>query len=386
MKTTKTKPKEVTRYVARITERELWARAAGRCQFAGCNRHVYKSPVTQEPVNISEKAHIYSFSKNGPRGWGPFTFNRKGINDVHNLMLVCHDCHSKIDNEPDGGQYTADLLIEWKAAHEKRISIVTGVAADKKSNVVLYWAPIGKEKLPLEPQAAMNALFPGHYPAEEHPISLSMSWEGKDSKPDYWTVESGNLNNAFQRFIVPSLERGDHPHFSIFGFAPIPLLVQLGVLFTDKVNCSVYQLHREPEKTWNWPATSKDVTYKVTRPADHNNPPVLMLSLSGRIDPARIYNITGRDVSLWEVTIDTPNNDFIKSRQHLSDFRTTMRALMVEIATAHGNTTQLSIFPAIPVSCAIELGRIRMPKSEMPWAIFDQNNTAGKFIRALEIK
>ena len=64
--------KEVTRYIKKEVERELWARAAGRCQFNGCNRILYKSPVTQERVNISEKAHIYSFSEDGPRGWGPF--------------------------------------------------------------------------------------------------------------------------------------------------------------------------------------------------------------------------------------------------------------------------------------------------------------------------
>ena len=67
---------EVTRHIKREVERELWARAAGRCQFDGCNRPVFKSPVTQEPVNISEKAHIYSFSKIGPRGWGPFVTNK----------------------------------------------------------------------------------------------------------------------------------------------------------------------------------------------------------------------------------------------------------------------------------------------------------------------
>ena len=60
----------------REVERELWARAAGRCQFDGCNRPLFKSPVTQEQVNISEKAHIYSFSENGPRGWGPFITNK----------------------------------------------------------------------------------------------------------------------------------------------------------------------------------------------------------------------------------------------------------------------------------------------------------------------
>ena len=58
-------PVEVTRYIKREVERELWARAAGRCQFEGCNRVLYKSPITQERVNISEKAHIYSFSEDG---------------------------------------------------------------------------------------------------------------------------------------------------------------------------------------------------------------------------------------------------------------------------------------------------------------------------------
>ena len=65
--------KEINRAIPREIERELWARSAGRCEFNGCNRILYQSPVTAESVNISEKAHIYSFSKDGPRGWGPFS-------------------------------------------------------------------------------------------------------------------------------------------------------------------------------------------------------------------------------------------------------------------------------------------------------------------------
>ena len=64
--------KEVTRYIKREVERVLWAKAGGRCQFNGCNRLLYRSPITLETVNISEKAHIYSFSEDGPRGWGYF--------------------------------------------------------------------------------------------------------------------------------------------------------------------------------------------------------------------------------------------------------------------------------------------------------------------------
>src|ERR1039457_223971 len=126
--------KEVTRYIKPKAERELWARAAGRCQFDGCNRLVYKSPVTQEQVNISEKAHIYSFSENGPRGWGPFVTNQTELNDVSNLLLVCQDCHKTIDQDEKGKRYSAELLLRWKAEHERRVNIVTGVAPSKKSH------------------------------------------------------------------------------------------------------------------------------------------------------------------------------------------------------------------------------------------------------------
>ena len=49
--------KEVTRHIKREVERELWARAAGRCQFQGCNELIYKSPVIHERVNVAEMAH-----------------------------------------------------------------------------------------------------------------------------------------------------------------------------------------------------------------------------------------------------------------------------------------------------------------------------------------
>ena len=50
--------KVLSRHINPTAEKELWAKSAGRCQFNGCNRILYKSPVTQEPVNISEKAHL----------------------------------------------------------------------------------------------------------------------------------------------------------------------------------------------------------------------------------------------------------------------------------------------------------------------------------------
>jgi len=57
--------KDLSRSISIATQNFLWGRAAGRCEFAGCNRPLWKSSVTSERVNIAQKAHIYSFSEGG---------------------------------------------------------------------------------------------------------------------------------------------------------------------------------------------------------------------------------------------------------------------------------------------------------------------------------
>jgi len=378
---------DVTRHIKQEVQRELWARAAGRCQFHGCNRILYKSPVTQETVNISEKAHIYSFSEDGPRGWGPFVMNKNRLNDISNLMLVCHDCHETIDQDKDGTRYSADLLLQWKKEHEQRVFIVTGIAPDNKSHVVMYGANIGDEKSPLQYADAVEAMFPNCHPAEEKAVNLSMSCEHEDRNAEYWRTERDHLRIIFQRQIEPRIKENNPAHFSLFALAPQPLLMQLGVLITDKIATDVYQLHREP-KTWKWQNHPDSFHFVINEPVRTDSPPALIISLSDKIAPERIRLITGENISIWELTVarEFLHNDFLKSQAQLSMFREIVRKLMVAIKEKHGQTTPLHIFPAMPVSCAIEFGRIRMPKADMPWIIYDQSNKQYKFIKAIEIK
>lgn len=242
-----------SRDVGRAVERELWARAAGRCEFNGCNRPLFKSPITQERVNISETAHIYSFSERGPRGWNLLRLTPDKINDISNLMLVCHDCHKTIDQDLAGSRYSADLLREWKEEHERRIALVTGIAPHRKSHVVLYGANIGEASSPLSPEAAIAALPPNKwFPADERPISLSMLWHGEDHEANFWETEVDNLRTNFDRYLRPLISSSASCHLSVFAFAPMPLLTQLGALLTDRTQVEVYQLHREPYLTWEW--------------------------------------------------------------------------------------------------------------------------------------
>ncbi|GFO57343.1 hypothetical protein GMSM_43500 [Geomonas sp. Red276] len=377
---------DVTRYISTDVERELWARAAGRCEFDGCNKLLYKSPVTQEKVNIAEKAHIYSFSEDGPRGWGPFKLNKKKLNEIGNLMLMCHDCHKLIDQDKDGIRYSADLLRQWKREHEHRIAIVTGIATNKKSHVIMYGANIGSERSPLNFVDAVEAMFPARYPVEEKPVDLSMSCEHEDKDAEYWTTEKNHLTKVFEKHVQQRIMENDPAHFSLFSLAPQPLLIQLGALFTDKIAVDVYQPIREP-RTWKWQTYPDSFSFLVNEPSETTGVPVLLMSLSDRIAHERASSIVGPEASIWEITVpsDFLHNDFVRSSAQLSQFRQTIRKVMVAIKGKHGQSTPVHIFPAMPVSCAVEMGRARMPKADMPWVIYDQNHKANKFIQALEI-
>lgn len=377
-------PNNVTRYIDDKTERELWGRAAGRCQFSDCNRLLYKSSVTQESVNISQRAHIYSFAKDGPRGRGPFTKEPAGLNKVGNLMLVCYDCHKKIDGDKKGVRYSADLLKDWKEAHESRIRIVTGISPNKKSHVVLFGAKIGEDRSPLQYDDAVSAMFPSWYPADERPVSLSMLSSDDDSMPEYWASETRNLEKEFDRQICGRLDQPNALHFSVFALAPQPLLIRLGSLLTDKINVTVYQLHRTP-KTWQWQPHPDGFSFRVNEPQEKKGIPVLLFSLSAKISPERISAVLPGKLSIWEVTIDQPHNDFLQSEAQLSMFRGIMPKLISKISADHPCLSELHIFPAMPLSCAVEFGRIRMPKADAKWIIYDQNNKHQRFTAALTI-
>lgn len=376
---------EVTRYIKRDIERELWARASGRCEFDGCNRLLYKSSVTQETVNLAQKAHVYSFSKKGPRGWGPFSVNTKGLNESVNLMLMCHGCHKKIDQDGMGIRYSAELLIGWKHEHEQKVEIVTGIRSDKKSHVILYGANISSEKSLIDYIYCIEAMFPDWYPSSERPVLLSMKSELRDSSAVYWQAETAHLYKSYERNIAPLIDQSDCKHFSVFALAPQPLLIQLGILLTDKISVETYQPRREP-KGWSWQELLGDFDFIVNKPASFDGTPVLLVSLSDHVSIDRIKRVLGNNISIWELTIDCPNNDFMKSKEQLSLYRRYLRQLMVEIKKNHGNTEPLHIFPVMPVSCAIELGRIRMPKADMPWVIYDQDVSSEEFVKSIKIR
>ena len=379
-KKAKNKPSRMT---APVTKYTLWAKAAGRCQFSGCNKLLYCSEITLEPVNIADNAHIYSFEERGPRRHDGIKLEK--INDVDNLMLLCKTCHKTIDNN-DGKQYPIELLKAWKHEHETRVRIVTGIDPNRKTLVVVYTAAIDRQNLHLNSDDLLKTLFPQKYPISPNPIDLSLKIPIKDNTPIYWEAESASLRQLFESNIPSEISRGASD-FTIFAIAPQPLLILLGTLFSDKRIVEVRQLMREPQ-TWTWQMPPKRFKLQIKKP-DHptGNAPALNLSISAHINNERIAPLVKEGTDIWTITPEGGEcgNDIIRCPEQLSHFRKVIRVLIKQMMEQYGMRTPLHIFPAMPVSCAVELGRIRMPKADMPWLIYDQPNNQKSFSYALSI-
>jgi len=359
----------------------LWGRAAGRCEFMGCNRPVSWHPKTKETVNLADVSHIIGFSEDGPRGEDELS--EELAKDIDNLMLVCRICHKNIDANRDN--YTVDRLRQMKQAHESRIDVVSGIDRERSSHVLLYGANVGEHSSSLTFQKAAWAMLPDWYPAENLAISLGMvNSSFHDAEEDFWKIEKNQLQNLINQRVRPRLANGDISHLSIFGLAPQPLLMLLGFLLSDIPAAETYQFHREPPD-WKWQDNSEGFEYVVQYPSEFRGDAALVLSLSATITDERVKAILGNSATVWRVTVSEPNNDFLKSKEQLRKFRETIRPLMDQIKAQHGEQAVVYVFPAVPVAIAVDFGRVIMPKADLPLRIYDENKSLGGFFHTLDL-
>jgi len=161
-------------------------------------------------------------------------------------------------------------------------------------------------------------------------------------------------------------------------------LIRLGILFGDINAVSVFQKHREPD-TWTWLDDDLPVDYQISPPEVIASTVAVKLSLSDNITDDRVQKVLGTNISIWNLTHTNPNNDCIKSREHLAALRDKYRELFRMIREYHGQDAVVHVFAACPVSAAIEFGRTYMPKADARLILYDQNNNNDGFSLAFDL-
>ncbi len=341
---------------------ELWWRAAGRCEFKGCNKPLYLHGITMDNCNLSNCAHIIGDSENGPRG----TKDSKSLaQNFNNIMLMCPECHHYIDNE-GVGKYDAQTLFDMKKKHEKRMEYLTGFKEDLQANIVTYGANIAEHITQFSFPELQKALLPDFYPASTDMIQLGVNFYAGKDWDNYWQREEDNLVHFCKSKVLDCIDRWEYKRIALFALAPMPLLVRLGTMLNNKHDVIVYQKQRKGG--WKWPVNDETADFIIHRPSKKDGVPVLVLSLSSSIiERVKRENATA---SIWEITINNPQPDFLQSKKMLYDFGRKIEMILDEISKV-SNHQAINLYLASPASCCIEFGRVWMQKANSPLNIFD---------------
>lgn len=260
--------------------------------------------------------------------------------------------------------FVSTLLFFYKKESNK-------VKRNKKTLVVIYGSKIADDAPLLSYPKVIEALDKDTIPADGSPFKIQMDEIVLNAYDNKWLVQNNFLINKVRQELLPFMKQtSEIAHVSLFAIAPMPLLVRLGTLLNEKYSVDVFQKHRNPDNWKRLEGTSPD--YIVNRPSDTSKQPVLVLSLSDTIID-RINVLYGTDASIWEVTVKDPNMDMMRTLEQQLKYRQIMRDLLSEMSKNPSIDT-INVHMAVPVSCAIELGRVWMPKAHKALRLFDYSN------------
>ena len=369
-----------------VTKMIVWGRAGGRCQYRNCHERL-DGDLASGNLNRNKSyiAHIVAAAPGGERG-DP-VLSPQLADDPSNLMLMCDAHHREIDDPLKLDVYTVDVLRAMKHEHESRVDRLLSIRPFKSSHILQVSAPIGDNEtaVPFDDSAA--AVAAEAKLADRHPTEIKLrGMRHKDNAQDYYQIEIGNLRRRFDADLRWRFEDGQIEHLSVFGLAPIPVLMELGRLISDVSDASVFARHREPRPQWAWPNDAKPLLFNRTEGSRSGKKVALKLSVTAEITDDRVIQALGDDdVSIWEIRSSRFGTNALRNQCDLTGFRLLVGRVFDEIRSKHGSEVELSVFPAIPVACAVEFGRVWQPKAHPAFDIFDEIAGIG-FVRRHRIK
>lgn len=355
-----------------LTVHMLCAVAAGRCEFEGCNRPLFQDAITLKTFNNTNVAHIIASSPDGPRG--DTELSSELSDSLDNLMLLCSDHHHLIDTRVE--DYSVEKLRSMKNSHEESVRQLCDSISLSETELVLFMSPIkSKNLVSIPPQQAATAIYPKRRIASQYGLPTVVKSSFDYSSSEYWRDIRNQINIWFQTTLKAIHQMNPTMHFSVFPLAPIPAIVYLGYLFSDKIPCDVYQHFRQPD-SWAWQSHQLTnefrMTFETTGPHSTDKA-ALIISLTADISKDRVLSVYDPSV-LCTIEAAKHGVDCISSLEDLSAFWHCYQNACDQIKNRYPFITEVGTFISAPVSASFEIGRRFMHETYLPMLIFDENN------------
>jgi len=250
-----------------------------------------------------------------------------------------------------------------------------------KTQVLRFIARIGDHT----PSIAMAEVKQAVAPRVPIDDGLLLSLEPQDGSAAMYQQAADVITRKVPGFVEHRVAASETNHLSVFGFAPMPLLMLLGRSIGDKHPAEVYERHRHSD-SWRWDEEGPALEWSATFPARpvRGRAVALLLSISASVAVDGVRGALGGDFDIIEFGLPRSQRvpNIVRTRAQLRGFAEQWRATLNRIKEDH-EPAQIHIFPAAPLSVCIELGRRALPKADPELVLYDY--FVGQFRRALSL-
>ena len=320
-------------------------------------------------------AHVNAYGANGPRSIT--NCSPEELNSFDNLMLLCPTCHKMVDSNPE--TFTEEWLLKRKDLVEGSIAQYASTLAIAETIACTFFAPIAGT-LPSITTTEMNdaLLSSGLYYAGNKTFDLSKGIAGSvvyERAADTIT----HRVRAFEETVSD-----DKIPVSVFALGPQPLLIYLGSRLGSLRDVRTFQKSRILGG-WQWPSSGSVTTFTTSESqADvHAHEAAIVLSISGPISKETMPSYLSH-MPNFAVTISDPDIEAVTSEETVRRFRKEVTSLIDRIHEKYPHVERVHIFPAMPASLAVTLGRALRFNLIPEYVIHEK--TAGTFVESLTIR
>lgn len=361
-KSTSKQEKDGAKTKRSYTDRDLkllWGRAAGRCAMPECRVELFAEATDYDPiVVIGEIAHVAAAGEAGPRVVPTMTVKER--NSYDNLILLCRNCHGRIDGQP--GFNTIAKLTDIKQAHEAWVR----ASLPERGRSRTGWTPIAlKGGFPLDLATADAAVSPDYLSSTPHLIEVPLDtdqWQQVDVRiaAEVATLLGGA--DAFDRRVA------------VFPLAPVSACLALGYHFTSRPHLQLFQFHRD-DRTWAWPngaIPAQDLMVTgFESPSMEARAVSFIFHLTATVADEVLREVNAPLEARVDFRIPNPSTAWLQHPEQLKWISQEARRAFERATQLYPNATNWHIFYSGPAPVAVAIGQQLNPTMYPPTQLYE---------------
>lgn len=292
-----------------------------------------------------------------------------------NLLLLCHDCHKIIDHPEHIDLFPPEKLRVIKESFERRIEMVTEQGGLTRTAALRVGSTIrGSLAMASQREVAETLLAVNYLGLVETQRSgdFTCRINGAAGGRGFWDAAQQSIEDTIG-LVRQAVTSGDVQHISVFGIAPIPLLVFLGWHLDDKTPARIFQKHRDQFVGWSWADQGVPVEFEfsTTGPAARAKDVVFTCAITSEINLSRLPEALANAprVEVRPVGV-APDPTLISHEQSLTNWSESWRSAMAVTEAAYPGARWHLVMSA-PVSVAIETGRAVMRDAHPAVSVYE---------------